>query len=135
MLLFSGCDSRNSSLSGAGPAEATDDDLARGVPLIVFDTVVHDFGEIIEGEVLMCYFDYVNEGDAPLVITAVEASCGCTSTRWSELPLAPGGKASLRVVFDSKGRSGRQFKEINVFTNSSRESIDLLLKASIKSSV
>ena len=30
---------------------------------MLFDTLVHDFGTIIEGEMVVCYFDYENNGE------------------------------------------------------------------------
>jgi hypothetical protein len=54
-------------------------------PVIVFDTLIHDFGTIIEGESVVCYFDYRNGGGGELIITSVEASCGCTTPDWNGL--------------------------------------------------
>ncbi len=78
--------------------------------LYYFDTLIHDFGTIIEGEQVVCYFDYRNEGGEDLLISSVEATCGCTTPDWSREPLGPGEKGSLAIIFDASGRSGIQRK-------------------------
>ncbi len=38
----------------------------------------HDFGKIEQGKPVSYVFKYTNIGDEPLIITAVESTCGCT---------------------------------------------------------
>ncbi len=104
-------------------------------PVIVFDTVVHDFGTIIEGERVVCYFDYRNEGDGDLLITAVEASCGCTTPDWSREPLGPGEKETLAIIFDASGRSGEQHKLVTVKSNASNQVVRLTIRAIVNKRV
>ena len=101
-------------------------------PVITFDTLSHDFGTIIEGEKVVCYFDYENTGTADLLIQSVEATCGCTTPDWSSEPLKPGQRKSLSVIFDATGRSGSQRKVVTVISNSSNEVVRLTLKAYIE---
>src|SRR5210317_1114620 len=54
---------------------------------INFDTTVHDFGTLIEGEQVVYYFDYENIGEGNLIINSVKSSCGCTVPDWSKKPL------------------------------------------------
>jgi hypothetical protein len=103
--------------------------------LISFDRLNHDFGTIIEGEMVVCYFDYENNGGSELVINAVEATCGCTTPDWSKEPLKPGEKESLKIIFNAKGRSGSQRKVVSVMSNASNPVVKLTLIANVKSSV
>jgi hypothetical protein len=129
-LLFA-CNGQNGSkLTEAG----IEQDGQQGVDLqadILFDTLVHDFGTIIEGEMVVCYFDYENRGEGDLVIASVAATCGCTTPDWSKEPLKPGQRGQLKVVFDTRGRSGSQFKGVSVVSNSVTPNTKLTIKANV----
>jgi hypothetical protein len=99
--------------------------------VIAFDTLKHDFGTIIEGEKVVCYFDYFNRGKNDLVISSVEATCGCTIPEWSREPLKPGEKKYLKVVFDAAGRSGVQRKVVTVMSNAANSVVRLTLTANV----
>lgn len=103
--------------------------------IISFISLSHDFGTIIEGEMVVCYFDYENSGENDLVINSVEATCGCTTPDWSSEPLQPGEKEKLKIIFDASGRSGQQQKVVTVSSNASNSTIKLTVKANVKSSV
>jgi len=107
----------------------------QGEAVMLFDTLVHDFGTIIEGESVVCYFDYMNSGDADLLITAVEATCGCTTPDWSSEPLKPGMKETLEIIFDASGRNGEQRKQITVRSNASNQVVRLTIRANVNNSV
>ena len=104
-------------------------------PVIVFDTLIHDFGTIIEGERVVCYFDYRNEGGSDLIINSVEASCGCTTPDWSKEPLESGEKETLAIIFDASGRSGEQHKLVTVRTNASNQVVQLTIRANVNKRV
>jgi hypothetical protein len=96
---------------------------------------VHDFGTIIEGVRVVCYFDYRNKGGEDLLITAVEATCGCTIPSWNREPLEPGAKETMAVIFDASGRSGEQRKLITVKSNAKSQVIRLTIRAKVINSV
>ena len=129
-LLFdcSGQNGRNVTQSGEAETEQQD---AFYQADISFDTLVHDFGTIIEGEMVVCYFDYENHGPGELIISSVEATCGCTTPDWRKEPLKPGERGRLKVVFDAHGRSGSQLKSVKVFSNSRIPEISLSIKADV----
>ena len=107
----------------------------QGKPVMYFDTLIHDFGTIIEGERVVCYFDYINSGGEDLLITAVEATCGCTTPSWSSEPLGPGKKETLEIIFDASGRSGEQRKLVTVKSNASNQVVRLTIRANVNNSV
>ena len=106
-----------------------------GQSLISFSRMSHDFGTIIEGEMVVCYFDYENIGERELVITSVEATCGCTTPDWTREPLKPGEKERLKIIFDAKGRSGAQRKVVTVMSNGDNFPVRLTIKANVNSNV
>ena len=135
ILLAMACGRQNGSQEqGNGVHELSSQD-AQEEPLMVFDTLVHDFGTIIEGESVVCYFDYGNEGGEDLLITDVEATCGCTTPNWSREPLEAGGGETLEIIFDASGRSGEQRKLVTVRSNASNQVVQLTIRAKVNNSV
>jgi hypothetical protein len=85
---------------------------------IVFREYEHDFGKVEEGGKISWQFVYENKGRGDLVLTAVSTTCGCTVPRYDRKPVAPGGKGTIEVIFDTSDRSGKQTKIISVMSNS-----------------
>lgn len=84
---------------------------------ISFVEASHDFGTIKQGDKVEYTFEYTNTGQAPLIISNVQTTCGCTASQWSRTPLPPGQKGKLTATFNSAGKQGRQNKVITVFSN------------------
>ena len=73
-------------------------------PVMTFDKKNHDFGTIVDGTPQETIFNYTNTGDAPLVITEIKSTCGCTVPQdWSRAPLLPGESSKFTVKFNGKG--------------------------------
>lgn len=100
------------------PSSASGEGEEVNLPLIQFDNSSFDFGSIAEGEVITHAFAFTNSGKAPLVISKVEGTCGCTVMRdWPKAPIAPGDKGEIVVEFNSNKRPGKQKKTITVLAN------------------
>ncbi|MGB3618462.1 MAG: DUF1573 domain-containing protein [Catalinimonas sp.] len=84
---------------------------------IQFEEKSHDFGDIKQGEVVTYTFNFENVGKAPLVLSNVQTTCGCTATDWPRDPIMPGAKSSITARFNSTGKMGRQNKVITVISN------------------
>ncbi len=82
-----------------------------------FDKEFHDFGDIQEGKTVNTTFEFTNTGDVPLVITSANGSCGCTVPDWPRSPIAPGETGSIKVSFNSTGRSGKNDKTVTIEAN------------------
>ena len=89
-----------------------------------FEEESYDFGTVIEGVKATHTFQFTNTGDAPIVISAVRASCGCTTPQWPKEPIAPGESGEITAIYNSKGR-------LNAFNKSIR--ITSMLRRPIKS--
>ncbi len=50
-------------------------------PEITFEKLVHDYGQINQGENGECEFVFKNTGKAELILTNCRSSCGCTVER------------------------------------------------------
>ncbi len=83
----------------------------------------HDFGEIDENGGSVSYtFEFLNEGNSPLVILSVKPSCGCTTPNWSKDPIGPGNKGFIVAQYDPRGRPGVFRKSLAVISNSETNS-------------
>lgn len=92
-------------------------DTAKGAPVIAFDEMEHNFGNITEGERLEYSFKFTNTGDRDLLITDATSSCGCTVPEWPKEPIKPGKSSYMKVVFNSAGKEGYTEKEIIIRAN------------------
>ncbi len=86
-------------------------------PKLTLDRKIHDFGLVPQGEVAQTTFYITNTGKENLNIRDTKANCGCTLSNLKKNDLMPGERIALEVTFDTKGRRGKQFKNVTVFSN------------------
>lgn len=100
--------------------------------VISFDVKSHDFGKINEEDGKATYvFAFKNEGNSPLVVNRVQASCGCTTPTWTKEPIEPGKKGTVTVTYNPQGRPGPINKTITVYSNASDEEVLLTIKGEV----
>ncbi|HLT08956.1 MAG TPA: DUF1573 domain-containing protein [Cyclobacteriaceae bacterium] len=98
-----------------------------------FANTEFDFGTITEGKVVEHEFEFTNVGQAPLVISNVQASCGCTTPDWTKTPVKPGDKGFIKVQFNSAGKAGVQSPTVTIQANTSPSVSRLRLKGTVNS--
>ncbi|KAB2921844.1 MAG: DUF1573 domain-containing protein [Bacteroidetes bacterium] len=86
-------------------------------PKIATDRTTVPLDTIAPGEVRTVTIALRNDGDAPLTVTNIETSCGCTSAQKDIPPIAPGGSGAVTVQFNSAGFDGRIRKEVMIYSN------------------
>lgn len=96
--------------------------------IISFENTTHDFGQIPEGVVATHEFKFKNEGNSPLIISKVQASCGCTTPYWTKDPIAPGQEGIITASYNSKGRPGSFNKSITITSNASEPVTRIFIK-------
>lgn len=101
--------------------------MAQSGAVIKFDKETHDYGTIDQGADGGAEFVFTNTGKEPLVISDAKGSCGCTVPEWPKEPLAPGQKASIKVMYDTK-RVGNFQKSVTVTSNGSDAPVILTIK-------
>lgn len=100
--------------------------------VIAADETSHDFGQIKEDDgKVSTTFVVKNTGEAPLVITRVIASCGCTTPEWTKEPIAPGKTGDIKITYDPKGRPGPFSKTISVYSNGKTGSFILTIRGEV----
>lgn len=83
---------------------------------ISFDKTTFDYGTVKNGADGHRIFTVKNTGDKPLIISKVQASCGCTTPEVPKDPIMPGKTAELKVGYDTR-ISGPFTKIIEVYSN------------------
>jgi hypothetical protein len=87
-------------------------------PVITFDSIEHHFGKVAIGSPVDWTFHFKNTGEAPLVLSQVTASCGCTTIKeWTKTPIAEGEEGMIVVNLNTTNLSGQIHKTINVLSN------------------
>jgi hypothetical protein len=131
VVLLAACQNGGSDKSLQNARLNTYDSTSSQGPVIRFYTTEYDFGRVYEGEKVGWYFKFKNLGNKNLVLTNVEASCGCTTPAYSNEPVTPGLEGEIKVVFDTKGRVGKQYKTITVETNANPKITELIITAEV----
>lgn len=99
------------------PNTASSEASSTELPIMTFKEELYDFGIISQGEKVEYEYSFTNTGDADLVIASAKGSCGCTVPDWPKKPIAPGQSGSIKVKFDSNGKSGKQHKKVTIVAN------------------
>lgn len=89
----------------------------------------YDFGEIKEADGPVSHkFVVKNSGTSPLVITRVNASCGCTKPVFSREPIAPGETSEITITYNPAGRPGQFVKTIAIYSNGAEGATTLRIR-------
>lgn len=97
---------------------------------IEFKTDVIDYGTIEKGSNGIRTFEFTNTGDAPLIITKVSSSCGCTVPKKPDAPIMPGETGEIQVKYDTN-RVMPIRKTITVLSNADTPTIALKIKGEV----
>ena len=94
---------------------------------IEFKTDVIDYGTIEKGSNGVRVFEFTNTGDAPLIISNVKSTCGCTIPKKPDGPIMPGENGEIEVKYDTN-RVNPIRKTITVFSNAETPTVALKIK-------
>ncbi len=100
------------------------------VAKIEFKETTIDYGTIDKGANGARTFEFTNTGDAPLIITKVTASCGCTIPQKPKDPIMPGATGKIGVKYDTN-RVMPFRKTITVESNSTTPKMSIKIKGTV----
>ncbi|MGB0777840.1 MAG: DUF1573 domain-containing protein [Flavobacteriaceae bacterium] len=103
--------------SKVAAAQKRDAEAAKGAAVASFDKLEHDFGTMQAGDIVETTFVITNTGKTDLKILDAKVTCGCTVPQWPKEAIAPGASEEIVVKFNSRGKRGRQSKNITLMTN------------------
>lgn len=90
---------------------ATDSIPSYDGPHLKLCTTDIDLGLLEPDVVSAGKLEFINDGNAPLVIYDMFANCGCTVADYPREEIAPGGKGTITVKFNSRGRNPGTFRK------------------------
>ncbi len=92
------------------------------------DTI--DYGTIEKGSNGVRVFEFTNTGDAPLIISKVTSSCGCTIPKKPDEAILPGKTGVIEVKYDTNRVSPIR-KTITVISNADTPTVALKIKGEV----
>ncbi|WP_445735550.1 DUF1573 domain-containing protein [Mariniflexile sp.] len=92
------------------------------------DTI--DYGTIEKGSNGVRIFEFTNTGDAPLIISNVTSTCGCTIPKKPDGPILPGKTGQIEVKYDTNRVSPIR-KTITVISNADTPTVALKIKGEV----
>jgi len=102
-------------------------------PVIEIVEKIKDFGTVPKGEKIKAVFQVRNTGKAPLEISQVRPTCGCTVANFDRT-IAAGGTGKVEAEVDTTGFAGPISKAVLVFSNDpAAPQVNLVIKADVRS--
>lgn len=102
-------------------------------PVMTFETTDHDFGTVKEEAGPVSYeFEFTNTGKAPVIVSNVRASCGCTTPSWTKEPVPPGEKGTVVAQYNPNNRPGAFRKSITITSNAEPSNQVLYIKGTVQ---
>ena len=86
-------------------------------PKLKLKLMQYDFGSVEEGKIVETKIGFKNEGKAPLIISDVKTSCGCTAVLLSSKLLQPGESGNIRIELDTANREGKLTRTVTFYSN------------------
>ena len=99
---------------------------------IRFEEMEHQYGTIQKGSDGNCQFKFWNEGNEPLILQNVKASCGCTTPKYTQKPVMPGESGVIDVHYNTNNVGGFS-KTVTVTSNAvDNPRVVLRIKGNVK---
>ncbi|WP_300978959.1 DUF1573 domain-containing protein [Flavobacterium sp.] len=92
---------------------------------MVFDSETIDYGTIARNSDGKREFVFTNNGNAPLIITNAQGSCGCTVPSSPKEPIMPGAKGVIGVKY-ATDRVGAFTKTVTINSNAAGQPTKIL---------
>ena len=135
MLMLTGCKGKTIQDADVdlirNPRSAQGYDESEKMPVLTFDSDMHDFGRLSAGENISYSFHFRNTGNADLIISNTSATCGCTVADYPKGRITPGGEGYVTVTFKSAGKAGQQYQEVTIVSNAQPATCRLKILAQV----
>jgi len=89
-----------------------------------------NFGKVPVGVPVSHDFTFTNTGNVPLIITSVQASCGCTVTSYSKEAIQPGAQGFVKATYNA-AKVGQFQKTITVNANADEGVVTLSITGEV----
>lgn len=99
-------------------------------PVFAWSETAFDFGKIKLNVPVTHEFTFVNKGTAPLVISSVQASCGCTVAEYSKEPIPVGQSGFVKARYNA-AKAGVFNKTVTINANTAETTMQLSIKGEV----
>ncbi|WP_425077768.1 DUF1573 domain-containing protein [Psychroserpens sp. S379A] len=110
--------------------EAQNLDSKNDLGVFHFEEEVIDYGNIAQNDNGLRTFKFTNRGRAPIVISKVKTTCGCTVPTYPKQAILPGETASIDIKY-ATNRVGSFSKTITVISNADEPQKKLRIKGNV----
>lgn len=101
-----------------------------GKAVFTWAHTTHDFGKVKLNNPVTNEFSFTNTGDAHLVILTAKASCGCTVTEYTKIPIEPGAKGFVKATYNA-ATLGVFSKTVTINANTEEGMVQLTIKGEV----
>jgi Protein of unknown function (DUF1573) len=105
-------------------------EVSASIASFSWDQTTVDLGKVKKNNPVTHEFSFTNTGNAPLVISSVKASCGCTVTRYSKDPIPAGATGFVSATYNAAAL-GVFTKTVTVNANTREGSTVLIIKGEV----
>ena len=130
-----GCSSKNGKEINSSivhiPVTADGKNEKTRMPVIEFEQMTHDFGNLIQGEKVSYTFKFKNAGNASLVLSSVVPSCSCTVAQFTKTPIMPGEEGTITVNLNTEMKKGMVSTSVVVQANTYPSEVKLDITATV----
>jgi hypothetical protein len=98
--------------------------------VLSFENETIDYGTIQQNADGVRIFKFTNTGEAPIVISKVKSSCGCTVPTYPKTAILPGETSEISVKY-ATNRIGAFKKTITITSNASEANKILRIKGNV----
>lgn len=103
VLFFASCGNKRNSAAGTSKIAAE--------TIVLSDSLISqlytiNLGRVSEGESILKEITLVNDTDHPIIITNIDAGCGCILFEFSRKPIAAGESGDIKMRFFTVGLTG-----------------------------
>jgi len=136
-FLLWGCGNNGSSVLKVSDTEnqlignRIDEEQKANLPKFLFENLVHNLGEVLQGEQINYTFRFENVGKSILIISDVGTTCGCTTSILLKEPIKPEEKGEIPVSFDTTNKNGEVTIYVVVSANTHPAQTVLTIKANV----
>ena len=98
--------------------------------ILSFENETIDYGTIQQHADGERSFKFKNTGEAPIVISTIKTSCGCTVASYNKMPILPGETSDITITY-ATNRIGAFTKTITIMSNASETKKILKIKGNV----
>lgn len=100
---------------------------------IAFSKTSFNFGTFQKSTIRKCVFPFKNTGNAPISISAAEATCNCTTATYTKSPIMPGKTGYVTIYYNGRNYGTGHFrKTVDIRSTASNGLVRLVIEGITK---